>query len=177
MGTGPNREGIDIPVQPEVPTIVHDFPYATMQEAYDVYWGNNSLPQPTPPEQGFQTQEELDAFKAEEERIIAHNQAVNENFKLDVQDPYTQAVENYNTQAGNYVQDYGNFMQVLARTSTPESLNNVLENVDPETQTYDFSKLDLIDAEDYSFNLPGVGTTNRGRYILSDLTPSSDEIF
>jgi hypothetical protein len=177
MGTGPNRDGIDIPVQPEVPTIVHDFPYATMQEAYDVYWNNNSLPRPTPPERGFQTQEELDAFRAEDERIIAHNQAVNENFKLDVQDPYTQAVDNYNIQADNYVQDYNRFMQVLARTSTPESLNNVLENVDPETQTYDFSRLDLIDAEDYSFNLPNVGTTNRGRYILSDFTPSADEIF
>lgn len=169
--------GFNIPQAPEVPSIIADFPYASMQDAYDEYWNRNSLPEPEAPEGGFFTQEEVDAYNGELLRTQSHNQFVNEHFALDVQEPYADAIQSFNNSVDSYSKDAEAFTKFLFRTATPESLDRALQTVDKTTNNYDLSKIELMDEADYSFNIPGMGTTNVGKYLFSDFTPSDQLLF
>lgn len=139
-----------------------------MDEAYEVYYNQNSLPAPVEPEGGFTSQEQVDAYNAQIEQINAHNTQVNENFNLDVQQPYFDAVQGYDKDMNEYLKGSANTVQAIFRISTPESLNNAFSTRDANTNAFALDKLEMLPEEDYEFNLPGLGQTNVGRFQGGD---------
>ena len=154
--------------QPALPSIISDFPYATMDEAYEVYYNQNSLPAPVEPEGGFTSQEQVDAYNAQIQQINAHNAQVNENFNLDVQQPYFDAVESYNSDISGYSEGASSTVNALFRIATPASLKKAFSVRDVNTNAYAIDKLELLPEEDYQFNLPGLGQTNIGNFQGGD---------
>ena len=154
--------------QPALPSIVSDFPYATMDEAYEVYYNQNSLPAPIEPEGGFTTEEQAAAYDAQLQQVNAHNAQVNENFNLDVQQPYLDAVEGYNKDVSGYSEGASQTVNALFRIATPSSIRDSFSKQDVNTNAYEIGNLDLLPEEEYDFKLPGLGQTNIGRFQGGD---------
>ena len=139
-----------------------------MDEAYEDYYNQNSLPAPPEPEGGFTSQEQVDAYNDQIQQINAHNTQVNENFNLDVQQPYFDAIESYNSDISGYSEGASNTVNALFRIATPASLKNAFSVRDANTNAYAIDKLELLPEEDYQFNLPGLGQTNIGNFQGGD---------
>ena len=149
-----------MPQDVQVPDLLMDFnsQYGSMQEAYDQYMLGAT------PEGGFQSQEELDA--------------ANEAFTVDVQNPYSESFKSYSKAVedqNKYRQEYSS---ALMRVATPGSLNDAFSFVKKDSNVYALDKVELQDAEDYQFKLPGMNNTQvgaiRGTDLLFSMVPDKD---
>ena len=143
--------GYTLPQDVEMPEILSTFnnQYESMQDAYDQYMLAST------PEGGFQSQEELNA--------------ANDVFTMDVQNPYSESFDSYKKsidEQNKYRQEYSS---ALMRVATPSSLNDAFSFVKKDSDVYALDKIELQDAEDYQFNLPGMNKLQVGAIRGTDL--------
>jgi len=152
--------GYTMPQDVEMPEILSTFnnQYESMQDAYDQYMLSAT------PEGGFQSQEELSA--------------ANDAFTMDVQNPYSESFDSYKKsidEQNKYRQEYSS---ALMRVATPSSLNDAFSFVKKDSDVYALDKVELQDAEDYQFNLPGMNKTQvgaiRGTDLLFSMAPDKE---
>jgi hypothetical protein len=152
--------GYTLPQDVEMPEILSTFnnQYESMQDAYDQYMLAAT------PEGGFQSQEELNA--------------ANDAFTMDVQNPYSESFDSYKKsidEQNKYRQEYSS---ALMRVATPSSLNDAFSFVKKDSDVYALDKIELQDAEDYQFNLPGMNKTQvgaiRGTDLLFSMAPDKE---
>ena len=130
-----------------------------------MYYNQNSLPAPVEPEGGFTDQEQVDAYNAQVQQVNAHNAQVNENFNLDVQQPYLDAVGGCMQQKRLWVfRGASQTVNALFRIATPSSIRESFSKQDVNTNAYAIGNLELLPEEEYDFKLPGLGQTNIGKF-------------
>ena len=174
--------GMDAPQMPEMPFILQGLP----EDEYgkvdgDALWNSfkPDLPHTPPSYEDYggvltTTEDGSETLMFDDQQRLDEYGVARQNFQTlgkeyegylsdlnDAQGSYASETEQFSEKAVSY-------LQALQRVSDPTSFANVFRKRNRETGEYSLKDLQPADAENFQYNLPGVGLTNRGDFRGSD---------